>query len=166
MLHNAICARLPHAGRMCLLERLETWDIESITCIASSHRDPANPLRAHGRLHAVCGVEYAAQAMALHGGLAPFADAIAPDAPAMDGGSAENAGAVFPPLAMGYLASVRDLRLGVARLDDIAEDLRIEARRVGGSAEGFMYSFEIFAGARLLLAGRAMVKLVNSRLPS
>jgi hypothetical protein len=67
---------------------------------------------------------------------------------------------------MGYLASVRDLRLGVARLDDIAEDLRIEARRVGGSAEGFMYSFEIFAGARLLLAGRAMVKLVNSRLPS
>ena len=36
---------------------------------ASSHRAADNPLRAHGRLGAACGIEYAAQAMAVHGAL-------------------------------------------------------------------------------------------------
>jgi predicted hotdog family 3-hydroxylacyl-ACP dehydratase len=75
MNHDAICAHLPHAGRMCLLEHLESWDNTSITCIATSHRDVENPLRHDGRLHAVAGVEYAAQVMALHGYLLSAADA-------------------------------------------------------------------------------------------
>ncbi|WP_206685552.1 hypothetical protein, partial [Escherichia coli] len=33
-----------------------------IRCTATSHRDPRNPLRSHGRLASVCGIEYAAQA--------------------------------------------------------------------------------------------------------
>ena len=145
-----ICARLPHAGRMCLLERLETWDGEAIVCMASSHRDPDNPLRSHERLSAVCGVEYAAQAMALHGSLlaAPVLSPVE--------------GPGTPP-AIGYLASVRDLSLNVARLDDVGAELRIEARRLHDSAGGFMYSFAVFAGARPLLAGRAMVILMNAQ---
>ena len=103
MNHDAICARLPHAGRMCLLERLESWDGDSIICIATSHRDTDNPLRSGGHLHAVAGVEYAAQAMALHGNLLSSTDTPT----AMDGGSAgreavptgTNAGAVFRPIA-------------------------------------------------------------------
>lgn len=141
MLHDAICARLPHAGRMCLLERLEAWDGESIVCLVVSHRAPENPLRNSGCLHAVCGVEYAAQTMALHGNLL-----------AVPG----------TPPAIGYLARLRDLSLHVERLDNIVDDLRVEARRVGDSAQGFMYSFSIHAGARPLLSGRAMVKLMNS----
>jgi predicted hotdog family 3-hydroxylacyl-ACP dehydratase len=141
MTHAEICARLPHAGRMCLLERLERWDGESIVCLAISHRDPGNPLRSHECLPAVCGVEYAAQAMALHASLLAPADT--------------------PPRA-GFLASVRDLSLNVARLDDVAADLQIEARRLGDSADGFMYSFAVHAAGRPLLAGRAMVKLMNA----
>jgi len=142
MTRDELCARIPHGGDMCLLARAERWDDHTIVCYADSHRDAANPLRGRGQLHAVCGVEYAAQAMALHASLAPLTDNAAP--------------------AMGYLASVRDLKLNVTRLDDIAEELRVEATRVVGSTEGFMYSFEIHAGARLLLAGRAMVKLMNA----
>jgi len=161
MNHAAICARLPHAGRMCLLERVETWDGESITCSASSHRDADNPLRANGRLHAVCGVEYAAQAMALHGSL------LAADTPtAMDGGSAENAGAVFRPTAMGYLASVRDLKLDIDDLGLVIEDLRIRARSLGGDATGFIYAFVIEAGGRQLVAGRVAVRLLDAAGPA
>ncbi|MEK7303875.1 MAG: 3-hydroxylacyl-ACP dehydratase, partial [Pseudomonadota bacterium] len=113
MNHAAICARLPHAGRMCLLERLESWDGDSITCIATSHRDADNPLRRGGCLHAVAGVEYAAQAMALHGNLLSATDT---------------------PPAIGYLASVRDLKLDIEDLGTVAEDLRVTARRLSGDA--------------------------------
>jgi predicted hotdog family 3-hydroxylacyl-ACP dehydratase len=139
MNHDAICARLPHAGRMCLLERLESWDGDAITCIAISHRDADNPLRHGGRLHAVAGVEYAAQAMALHGSLLSATDT---------------------PPAMGYLASVRDLKLDLEDLGTVAEDLRVTARRLSGDASGFIYEFEIRAGARALLSGRLAAKLL------
>jgi len=139
MLHDAICARLPHAGRMCLLERLESWDSDTITCIATSHRDADNPLRGGGRLPAVAGVEYAAQAMALHGNLLSTTDT---------------------QPAMGYLASVRDLKLDLEDLGTVAEDLRVTARRLGGDASGFIYEFEIRAGARALLSGRLADKLL------
>jgi len=139
MLHEAICARLPHAGRMCLLERLESWDNESITCIATSHRDADNPLRRDGRLSAVAGVEYAAQAMALHGSLLSATDT---------------------PPAMGYLASVRDLKLDLEDLGTLPEDLRVSARRLSGDAGGFIYEFEIRAGTRAVLSGRLAAKLL------
>jgi predicted hotdog family 3-hydroxylacyl-ACP dehydratase len=140
MNHDEICARLPHAGRMCLLDRLESFDAESIHCRARSHRDADNPLRSHGRLHAVIGVEYAAQAMALHGSLTAGHDA----AP-----------------AMGYLASVRDLQLDIEDLAAVHDDLDVRARRLSGDAGGFIYEFDIHAGTRRLLAGRLAARLVG-----
>lgn len=149
MNHDAICARLPHAGRMCLLERLEFWDGDSITCIATSHRDADNPLRRNGRLHAVAGVEYAAQAMALHSHL--LAAPVLSQAEGTD---------TLP--AIGYLASVRDLKLELEDLASVAEELRITARRLSGSASLFVYEFEIRAGARALMSGRLAAKLMTT----
>lgn len=139
MNRDAICARLPHSGCMCLLDRLESWDEQSIACLAVSHRSADNPLRSHNRLHAVCGVEYAAQAMALHGSLL--------------------AGPDMPP-AMGYLASVRDLKLEIEDLSAVPDELRIHAQRLSGDAGGFIYEFEIHAATRLLLGGRIAARLV------
>ena len=65
----AIAARIPHQGSMCLLDAVLAWDSGQIHCRASSHRQPDNPLRAAARLGAACGIEYAAQAMAVHGAL-------------------------------------------------------------------------------------------------
>ena len=141
MNHDAICAHLPHAGRMCLLDRLSAWDSESIVCHASSHRDAGNPLRRGGCLHAVTGVEYAAQAMALHGSLLTATDT---------------------PPAMGYLASVRDLKLDLEDLGAITEDLHIAARRLGGDAGGFIYEFELRAGSEAVLSGRLAAKLLST----
>lgn len=139
-----IARRIPHQGSMCLLERVTAWDGQQISCEASSHRAASNPLRAHGRLGAACGVEYAAQAMALHGAL--IAEAAPPDA----GG---------PAPKVGYLASIRSLALHVERLDDLREDLLIHAERLSGDGSTILYSFSLQAGPILLLSGRAVVIL-------
>jgi predicted hotdog family 3-hydroxylacyl-ACP dehydratase len=131
-----IAARIPHQGDMCLLDHVEQWDEQHLRCVASSHRAPGNPLRSHGRLAAAAGIEYAAQAMALHGALS------APES--------------ARPRA-GFLASVRGATLHAARLDDVAGDLTVEVRRFSGDGNNVLYDFSIRAGDAPLLDGRAAV---------
>jgi predicted hotdog family 3-hydroxylacyl-ACP dehydratase len=137
--HAWIARHIPHQGRMCLLEYVEAWDQHRIRCRASSHRAADNPLRAYGRLGAACGIEYAAQAMAVHGAL------LAPP----DSSSVRT----------GYLVSVRGTHLRVPRLDDIAADLLVEASCVTRGENNILYGFSVSAAGRLLLDGRATVIL-------
>ena len=66
-----IAALIPHAGAMCLLDEVERWDADTIRCIAPQPSRRRRTLCATmGRCSALCGIEYAAQAMAVHGGLA------------------------------------------------------------------------------------------------
>lgn len=143
--HAEIARRIPHQGNMCLLDCVTAWDHSQIFCEASSHRSDSNPLRAYGRLGAACGVEYAAQAMAVHGALIAEASALEGE---------PNSG----PQA-GYLASVRGVQLHVERLDDVAGLLTIRAERMTGDARTILYSFTLHAGLALLLSGRAVVVL-------
>lgn len=64
-----IARRIPHSGSMCLLERLVSWDAQAIHCTTTTHRREDNPLRTASGLLSPNAIEYAAQAMALHGGL-------------------------------------------------------------------------------------------------
>ena len=143
--HAWLLAHLPHQGSMCLLDAVTAWDEQHIRCTASSHRHADNPLRAHDRLGAACGIEYAAQAMAAHGALLAAADS-APRA--------------------GYLASVRGVELHVARLDDITADLDVEAERLSGDDNTILYGFRVSAAGRELLSGRAAVVLDADKLGS
>ena len=133
-----IAALIPHAGRMCLLASVTRWTQDAIECRAVSHLDPSNPLRRHGRLAAVCGIEYALQAAALHGAL--------------------RGGAPQPP---GYLAALRMTHLSAARLDDPALGaLAAHARREHGDAAGLLYGIRLEdSGGRVLLDGRATIML-------
>ncbi len=65
--HAWIAAHIPHQGSMCLLDAVLHWDSQHLVCCATSHRQAGNPLRQFDRLGAACGIEYAAQAMAVHG---------------------------------------------------------------------------------------------------
>jgi len=141
--HADIALRIPHQGSMCLLERVSAWDTRQIRCEASSHRNSDNPLRAHGRLGAACGIEYAAQAMAVHGALLAEADSAA----------------ASPRPTMGYLVSVRGVTLHVDRLDDLSDALSIHAERLSGDSSTILYSFTLHAGTKRLLGGRAAVIL-------
>ena len=130
---EAIAGLVPHQGAMCLLEEVEDWNEHAIACRARSHRDAANPLRTAGRLAAIIGVEYAAQAVAVHGGLT---------------GNVPRTG---------YLAAVRDLECAVERLDTVVEDLTIHATQVAAEGVRLLYDFRIVAGGRELLRGRLTV---------
>jgi predicted hotdog family 3-hydroxylacyl-ACP dehydratase len=139
LMDRAHIARLiPHAGAMCLLDGVLEADAQRILCVAHSHRDRANPLGRDGRLRAACGVEYAAQAIALHGALSH---------------------ARTQERAAGYLASLRDLRLHAVYLDDAGPELLVEAEHLLGEGANMIYRFAVRAGARTLLEGRAAVVL-------
>ena len=141
---------IPHKGRMCLLDEVLSWDARHIRCRSASHRTADNPLRAHGRLGAACGIEYAAQAMAVHGALVA---ASAPLASAMSTSVRGSAGTI------GYLASVRNVALYVTRLDDLEADLIALAERVTGDGRTVLYEFSVWGAEQQLLSGRARIVL-------
>ena len=126
---------VPHQGAMCLLDEVLDWSADAIACRASSHRDPANPLRGPDGLAAIIGVEYAAQAAAAHGTLAGNFS------------------------GRGYLARLRDVVCSVERLDTEAENLTVRATRVAAEGGRLLYDFRIDAGGRELLKGRLSVVL-------
>jgi len=140
---------IAHKGRMCLLDEVLSWDAARIRCRSSSHRASDNPLRAHGRLGAACGIEYAAQAMAVHGALVA---ASAPLASTLSTNDRSSIGA-----AVGYLASVRNVALHVTRLDDLEADLVAAAERITGDGRTVLYEFSVWCAPQLLLSGRASI---------
>ncbi len=139
-----IAALIPHAGSMCLLHEVTQHTEQFIVCKAVSHRSLANPLRERNMLSSACGVEYAAQAMAIHGSLQiRAAQGVAASAP-----------------RGGRLASGRSVELCTRRLDDIDSDLTITATQIMGDANSMVYEFSVNADERVLLQGKATVILV------
>lgn len=134
---GGIAGLLPHAGSMLLIDEVVSWDPRHIHCRSTSHRNPLHPLRRQGRLSALHLIEYAAQAMALHGGL-----------------EARSRNRTAAP---GLLASVRDVRLAVQRIDDIDDPLEIRAEQQLAQPAGWLYRFSVHAGGRLLAQGRVTV---------
>jgi predicted hotdog family 3-hydroxylacyl-ACP dehydratase len=151
LLHADIARRIPHQHSMCLLDRVTAWDPQQICCETDSHRSQHNPMRAHGRLGSACGIEYAAQAMAVHGAL--IAESRGLPSPA-DGANARSHKA-----RGGYLVSVRGVTLFNVQLDTVAGQLTVTAERVSGDANTVLYSFAVLDGPRTLLSGRAIVVL-------
>lgn len=134
-----IARLVPHQGRMCLLDAVLACTPTHIRCRASSHHAPDHPLRSATGLLSPVGIEYAAQAMALHGAL--------------------NArpGVTGRP---GFLASARGVTLHVPRLDDVPGDLMIEVEHLAGDERQAMYRFALHdVAGRALVDGRATVVL-------
>jgi len=129
---------LPHVGAMRVIAAVARWSEQDIECVAHSHRDTGNPLRLDGVLPAVCGLEYGAQAMAIHGALV--------------------AGRGEKP-RLGLLVAAHELTWRVARLDTIAGALTVRARRLLGSPQQVAYEFDVLEAERLLVSGRASVML-------
>ncbi len=140
---------LPHAGAMCLLEAVLAWDQQSITCLSVSHHASDNPLRGPAGLSSANGIEYAAQAMALHAALVSGAGqrlAVAPTDSLID-----------EQTPHGVLASVRAVQLHVPRLDVFTGALRVRAVLLSGDPRTAIYEFSMLDGERALLQGRASV---------
>lgn len=134
---DEILTLIPHGGAMCLLDEVLDWDATSVRCLSHRYRASDNPLRrADGTLGSACGIEIAAQAMAVHGRLTASAE-----------------GQPMP----GYLVSLRDLRLARSRLDEAPGSLTISATRLMGDARGATYVFSVTNQEIDMLSGRATV---------
>lgn len=134
-----IAARIPHAGRMCLLDRVLDWDAGHIRCAAESHRAADHPLREDGGLPVWAAIEYAAQAAAVHV-------------------------ALLQPAAqprLGVLGRLREVRPGCEWLDRIASELLVEATLMHGDPSGGIYAFEAHGDGRRLLQGRLTIAFTD-----
>ena len=117
-----IAARVPHRGTMCLLHALHESSDTHVLCSTTSHRAADNPLRSASGLLSCNAIEYAAQAMALHGAMTSPAS----NTP-----------------RRGRLASVRSVKLHVPSLDTIDGPLFVRAERLAGDAGQAMYQFTL-----------------------
>lgn len=137
---GAIARLIPHQGRMCLLDGVVECTPQHIRCLTRSHQSPDHPLRrAGGRLPSTAAIEYAAQAMALHGAL-----------------NARPGVAGRP----GFIASARGVRLLMPALDAVAGDLLVDVHHLAGDERQAMYRFAITdGGGRPLADGRVTVVL-------
>jgi predicted hotdog family 3-hydroxylacyl-ACP dehydratase len=141
-----IAARIPHSGAMCLLDAIIEWDAQRIRCVATSHRLADNPLRHKGRLASVCGIEYAAQAMAAHGAL-------------IGGAGDDSKDSEDSKPRAGMLTSVRSVKTYVERLDTLDAPLDIQAERLSGDDNTVLYRFEVRCADAPVVEGRAIVML-------
>lgn len=134
-----IYERIPHDGAMRLLEAVVFWDDKLILCSASSHRDPKHPLRDNGALSSVHALEYAAQAIAVHGSL------LMPDG--------RN-----PRLQLVYVGTFRGVEMHPGNLDDgDSAVLRISATRVASLPNGWNYEFCVASKNLVFVRGTTVV---------
>lgn len=135
-----IAARIPHAGRMCLLDRVLDWDAEHIRCTTEGHSDADHPLRERGGLPVWAGIEYAAQAAAVHGALLE--------------------GTAQP--RPGVLGKLRNVRPGCEWLDRIASELLFGATLIHRDPSGGIYAFEAHGDGRRLLQGQFTIAFADA----
>lgn len=144
MLAKADWAHLiPHRGAMCLLDAVIDWDETRLHARSESHRRADNPLRSDGILRSVHLCEYGAQAMAVHGAL-----------------RARAAGGIAKP---GYLVSLRNVELLVARIDDLAGPLDVHTECLQGGDTSWQYAFRIEHAGCEIASGRAAVMVAQER---
>jgi predicted hotdog family 3-hydroxylacyl-ACP dehydratase len=130
---------IPHAGKMCLLDRVVAFDATVIECEAQSHRDQDNPLRHGDCLPIHAGIEYCAQAIAVHGALTSGEHSAEP--------------------RRGYLAVVMNAEWHVDRLDNCSGPLQVVATKQVTLQQGVSYAFALKHEGHTLLAGQAVVAL-------
>lgn len=130
---------LPHGREMSLLTTVLSWDRSSIQCMTDTHRARNNPLRSCDRLASICGLEYAAQAIAVHVNLL-------------------RSPCDYQATA-GYIGGIKDLKVGLSRLDTIADDLEIDATLLIDMGSSLMYAFSVRTPGATLLRGRASIFL-------
>jgi predicted hotdog family 3-hydroxylacyl-ACP dehydratase len=132
---------LPHQGKMFLIDGVRRYDKDEIDCLTVTHQAPGNPLRHAGQLLVHAGIEYAAQASGLHGGL-------------LNRDRDPNA-----ETQMGYLAVVSQVEWQVERLDTLEGPLEIHSRRVALTPGGRLYRFRIGHQGDVVMQGELVIAL-------
>lgn len=118
---------------MSLLHCVLNWDNQHIQCQALAPLTTDHPLRDEGQLVSLIGIEYVAQAIAVHGALRHPRHAPSP----------------------GMLTAVHHVQWYAAQLDCHQQPLEIEATQVAEVVQACRYQFRVRSGGNLLLSGEA-----------
>ena len=132
----AIDNLIPRAGDMVLLDHIVSYQADGLHARSVSHLRASNPLRHGQKLPISAGIEFAAQAAAVHGTL-----------------TAQMGNADRP----GFLALIKETRWHVDRLDNIASELDIRVTQLSVQPASVMYSFQVSAEENNLMTGRLAV---------
>lgn len=133
---------LPHAGKMSLLNKVCHADRSHLAATAISHLSCDNPLRYNNRLATVNGIEYAAQAMALHGFMLSEATDHA--------------------IQKGYIATVRNIEIDSPFFPDNDLPILVEVEQLMSDNNGFTYQFQISCEKKTLISGKITIFLINT----
>lgn len=134
---DAILACIPHQGTMCLWDTVQEWNQRHIVLSSTTHRQATHPLRQANQLHSVILCEYAAQAMAVHGGLMAQAE--------------------HSPMRVGRLVALHNVHLSVDRIDTLNGLLYCHATCLARNGLSASYTFQLSHTGDQLAAGRATV---------
>lgn len=135
MLEQAL-ARMPHAGPMRLIERIDHAAEDTLTCQARPHDLPDYPLRLDGTLYTAALVEIGAQAAAAHASL--------------HGMGAAHTGLVL---------SLSNVRVS-SDVVEAPDPFRIEAKRQHLMDNAASYVFEITQSDRQLVEGEILLSMI------
>ena len=149
-----ICKLLPHAGTMCLIDRVLLWDNEHLVAEAESHLQAENPLRNSDSISSIIGVEYAAQTMAVHAAL------VSTKAKRKENNQADD----FKQ-HKGYLATMRNIKVTADTLDTPGSTnvspLIISVTLLMKDTQGYTYEFNITTHNDELLSGKLTIFLIS-----
>jgi len=134
---DEICSLIPHAGAMCLLDTVKSWDEKSIICMSRSHQNIDNPLRNSDGLPMLSLLEYGAQAMAVHACLLSKKEGVM--------------------MKEGYLVALRDIQIAQGWLSDVDDDIEIGAERIYVDVGNMIYTMTVQVRNKMLISGRATV---------
>jgi predicted hotdog family 3-hydroxylacyl-ACP dehydratase len=131
---------LPHKAAMVLLEKVRHCNSDTLECETTTHLQEDHPLRIEGQLSIFTGIEYAAQAMALHSFL-----------------NADYEGKA----KTGFVAVTSRVKPYFDFLDQVQDTLNISVALVDASGGGSLYEFCISYGAdkAAVLDGKLLVML-------
>lgn len=128
--------RMPHTGRMRLIERIVAADETAIRCVAADHGDAGYPLRVSGALFTVSLVELGAQAAAAHVSLVGIAGH-----------------------HTGLLLSLGAVEVLGETVHRDPQRLLVEATRLAFGEQGAKYDFVVRTPERTILGGQAMMRM-------
>ncbi|WP_214660462.1 hypothetical protein [sulfur-oxidizing endosymbiont of Gigantopelta aegis] len=126
---------------MCLLDCVVQYDTLNLTALATSHQSNDNPLRVGNKIATINGIEYAAQAMAIHASL--IAEKTSND----------------DTVAMGYLATVRNICIKTPYLPENSGPLSILVTQLMSDGHGFTYEFQLSCDQTIVISGKITIFL-------
>jgi len=140
--------RLPHAGKMSLLDKVSYADLTVLKASASSYLNSDNPLRFNGKLASINGIEYAAQAMAIHSHLL---------SEAKKSGKGEQ-----DATQTGYIATIRNVEINTPFFPETKAIIAIEVAQLMSDTNGFTYQFQISCEKKALISGKITIFVINT----